>query len=74
MDQNLLTASRAAFPAELDEAAIETDSGLVYSWRDLERATAMMANLLNSLGLEAGARDAVLVEKSAQLGNALRKF
>ena len=45
-NNNLFAALRAAFPPALDDVAVETDSGLNYSWRDLERATAMMANLL----------------------------
>ncbi|MGH8847984.1 MAG: AMP-binding protein, partial [Polaromonas sp.] len=65
-NHNLFAALRAAFPASLDAVAIETDNGLSYSWRDLERATAMMANLLGSLGLPAGARVAVQVEKSVE--------
>ena len=65
-DQNLFSALRERFPAALDQSAIETDQGLVYSWRDLERATAMMANLLASLDLPAGARIAVQVEKSVE--------
>jgi len=64
--QNLFSALRAAFPADLDRVAVETDSGLLYSWRDLDRATAMMANLLASLNLAPGARVAVLVEKSVE--------
>jgi malonyl-CoA/methylmalonyl-CoA synthetase len=63
---NLFAALRSAFPQNLDETAIETDSGLEYSWRDLERGTAMMANLLQSLKLPAGARVAVQVEKSVE--------
>ncbi len=65
-NHNLFTALRAAFPHALDEVAVETDSGLSYSWRDLDRATAMMANLLASLGLPEGARVAVQVEKSVE--------
>jgi malonyl-CoA/methylmalonyl-CoA synthetase len=65
-NQNLFAALRAAFPQNLDAAAVETDEGLVYSWRDLDRATAMMANLLLSLKLPAGARIAVQVEKSVE--------
>ncbi len=65
-NHNLFAALRAAFPASLDAVAIETDNGLSYSWRDLERATAMMANLLGSLGLPLGARVAVQVEKSVE--------
>ncbi|HMA07850.1 MAG TPA: malonyl-CoA synthase [Ramlibacter sp.] len=65
-DHNMYAALRAAFPEDLDRAAVETDSGLVYSWRDLERATAMIANLLRSLDLPAGSRIAVQVEKSVE--------
>jgi malonyl-CoA/methylmalonyl-CoA synthetase len=65
-NHNLFAALRAAFPSSLDEIAVETDNGLSYSWRDLERGTAMMANLLASLGLPAGARVAVQVEKSVE--------
>src|SRR5437870_7929355 len=65
-NHNLFAALRAAFPSALDEAAVETDDGLIYSWRDLERATAMMANLLQSLGLPDGARVAAQVEKSVE--------
>lgn len=65
-NQNLFAALRAAFPVGLDAIAIETDSGLEYSWRDLERATAMLANLLQSLRLPAGARIAAQVEKSVE--------
>ena len=65
-NHNLFAALRAAFPAKLDEVAIETDNGLAYSWRDLERATAMMANLLASLKLPPGARIAAQVDKSVE--------
>ena len=65
-NENLFAALRAAFPADLDGCAIETDNGLTYSWRDLELATAKMANLLGSLKLPTGARIAVQVEKSVE--------
>ena len=65
-NHNLFAALRAAFPANLDGVAVETDNGLVYSWRDLERATAMVGNLLASLNLPVGARVAVQVEKSVE--------
>jgi malonyl-CoA/methylmalonyl-CoA synthetase len=65
-NENLFAALRAAFPQDLDAIAVETDSGLAYSWRDLDRATSMMANLLASLKLPAGARVAVQVEKSVE--------
>ena len=68
---NLFVALRAAFPADLDAVAVETDSGLRYSWRDLDRATAMVANLLQSLELprDPGGvppRVAVQVDKSVE--------
>jgi malonyl-CoA/methylmalonyl-CoA synthetase len=63
---NLYAALRAAFPADLDAVAVETDDGLFYSWRDLERASAMIANLLEALKLDKGARIAVQVEKSVE--------
>ncbi|MEY4645250.1 MAG: malonate--CoA ligase [Hylemonella sp.] len=66
VNANLFAALRHAFPTDLDAIAIETDSQLNYSWRDLERATAMLANLLVSLDLPAGARIAVQVEKSVE--------
>jgi malonyl-CoA/methylmalonyl-CoA synthetase len=65
-NRNLFAALRAAFPQDLDAIAVETETGLHYSWRDLERGTAMIANLLQSLGLEEGARVAVQVEKSVE--------
>ncbi|MES2944578.1 MAG: malonyl-CoA synthase [Pseudomonadota bacterium] len=65
-NQNLFAALRAAFPADLNEVAVETDNGLIYSWLDLERSTAMVANLLQSLNLPAGSRVAVQVEKSVE--------
>jgi len=65
-NQNLFVALRDAFPSDLDRTAVETDDGLVYSWRDLDRATAMVANLLGSLDLPAASRIAVQVEKSVE--------
>jgi len=67
--QNLFAALRAAFPADLDATAIETaDTALpqYYTWRDIERGTAMLANLLQSLQLPAGSRIAVHTDKSVE--------
>jgi malonyl-CoA/methylmalonyl-CoA synthetase len=67
---NVFAAVRAAFPNDLDTVAIETADGpgapLHYTWRDLERGTAMLANVFASLGLPAGARVAVQVDKSVE--------
>ena len=65
-NQNLFAALRDAFPADLDRTALETDDGLNHSWRDLDRASAMMANLLDSLDLPPASRIAVQVEKSVE--------
>jgi malonyl-CoA/methylmalonyl-CoA synthetase len=65
-NNNLFAALRAAFPQDLNAVAVETDQGLLYVWQDLERSTAMMANLLKSLDLPAGARVAMQVEKSVE--------
>ena len=68
--QNLFAALRAAFPPDLDQTAVETTAPdgqtLLYSWRDLDAASARLANLLASLNLPAGSRIAVQVEKSVE--------
>jgi malonyl-CoA/methylmalonyl-CoA synthetase len=67
---NLFAALRAAFPADLDATAVDAvqaDGALrLWSWRELDAATARMANLLASLALAEGARVAVQVEKSVE--------
>jgi malonyl-CoA/methylmalonyl-CoA synthetase len=62
---NLYTALRAGFPADLDRIAIDAE-GSHYSWRDLERGSAMLANWLARLDLPAGSRVAVHVDKSVE--------
>lgn len=65
---NLFCALRHAFPDDLDATAIETADGepRFYTWRDLDRGSAMLANLLESLALPAGSRIAVQTEKSVE--------
>ena len=68
-NHNLYTALRAAFPADLAATAIETAdtaTPLFYSWHDLERGTAMLANLIDSLALPPATRIAVQTEKSVE--------
>ena len=69
-NSNLFCALRAAFPSDLDQIAVETTSPqgepLLYTWRDLDHASARMANLLASLKLPEGSRVAVQVEKSVE--------
>jgi malonyl-CoA/methylmalonyl-CoA synthetase len=69
LSQNLFAALRAAFPNDLDAVAIETcDSAppLYYTWRDIDCASARIANLLASLELPAGARIAAQTDKSVE--------
>jgi len=67
---NLFSALRAAFPADLGQTAIEAagpdGAPLYYTWRDLDQASARIANLLASLQLPEGSRIAVQVEKSVE--------
>ena len=68
-NDNLFVALRDAFPADLDAIAIEAVDGPgagCYTWRDLDRASAMIANLLVSLELPEGSRVAVQTEKSVE--------
>ncbi|MBT9598318.1 MAG: malonyl-CoA synthase [Vitreoscilla sp.] len=70
MNANLFSALRAAFPADLDSLAIQPadgpDTRRFYTWRDLDHASARIANLLDSLDLPPASRVAVQVEKSVE--------
>ncbi len=69
---NLFAAVRRAFPADLEAPALELppreagEPPRCYSWRDVDRATAMMANWLGSLGMADGALLLVHVAESAE--------
>jgi malonyl-CoA/methylmalonyl-CoA synthetase len=72
-NDNLYAVLRAGFPADLSATAVETcpieevgAEPLYYSWADLERASARIANLLASLELPEGSRVAVHVDKSVE--------
>ena len=68
--ENLFAALRSAFPTTPDATAVQACDGdgapRYYTWRDLDRASAKMANLLDSLELPEGARVAVQTEKSVE--------
>lgn len=66
MNANLYTLFRSRFPQDLDDCWLETDDAKYYSWRDLERGTAKIANLFASLQLPPGSRIAAQVEKSPE--------
>jgi len=75
---NLYAALRPHFPAQLDDIAIETADApaghdshaafapLHYTWGDLERGSARIANLFADLALPAGARVLVHADKSVE--------
>ena len=65
---SLYSVLRSGFPDDLDGTAIEVvgETPLYYTWRDIDRATAMLANLLDSLELPTGARIAVQADKSVE--------
>ena len=63
---NAFSVLRAGFPVDLDVTAIETDTGLNYRWRDLDRASAMVANLFADWDLPAQARVLMQVDKSVE--------
>ena len=73
-NQNLYAALRAGFPVDLNSVAVETADGpagqsfspLYYTWADLDRASARIANLLGFLDLQPQSRVAVQVDKSVE--------
>lgn len=66
MNANLYALFESRFPQDRTACCIETHDGLYYSWNDLDRATAKIANLLTGLNLPKGSRVAVQVEKSPE--------
>jgi malonyl-CoA/methylmalonyl-CoA synthetase len=68
-NQNLFAVLRAGFPADLDATAVETCDTpvpLYYTWRDLERGSARIANVLDGLDIPAHSRIAVHADKSVE--------
>ncbi len=72
MNANLFAAVAAAMPSDRERVAIEIvdpGSGTLLrevSWREIEACTAQLANFLQSLQLEPGARIAAQTEKSVE--------
>lgn len=63
---NLYARIAQSFPAERNACAIEAEGARYYTWDDLERGSAMIANVLRQSGLRTGDRVAVQVEKSVE--------
>ncbi|RZI41621.1 malonyl-CoA synthase [Herbaspirillum sp. HC18] len=66
MNANLYALFESRFPVDRNACCIETHDGLYYTWNDLDRATAKIANLLANLNLPKDSRIAVQVEKSPE--------
>ena len=66
MSDNLYDLFRSRFPADRSRPFIETETGRVYSYADMEAASGRYARLLSALGVRKGDRVAVQVEKSAE--------
>jgi malonyl-CoA/methylmalonyl-CoA synthetase len=64
--ENLWAAQQRAYADDLTALALETDAGLRYSGQDLDRGSAMMANLLRSLDLPERSCVVVRVAKSIE--------
>ena len=66
MNANLYDIFAERFPQDCTACAIATGCGRLYSWDDMERGSARIANLLASLDLPRDARVAVQVDKSPE--------
>ncbi|MDN5844079.1 MAG: malonyl-CoA synthase [Alcaligenaceae bacterium] len=62
---NLYAVLASGFPADRQAIAIQTPER-DYSWDDIDRSSARMANVLSSLGVAPGERIAVQVQKSPE--------
>jgi malonyl-CoA/methylmalonyl-CoA synthetase len=63
-DFNLYSHLRKQFAARADKELLCTEAGRSYSYADIDRASARLANYLSKLGVSAGDRISVQVEKS----------
>jgi malonyl-CoA/methylmalonyl-CoA synthetase len=66
MTANLYSLFASRFPSDRDTCCIEDHAGNDYSWHDLDRGSARIANLFASLALPPDSRVAVQVEKSPE--------
>ncbi len=66
MNENLYALFQSRFPSDRSQPAIETASGRIYSYAELESTTASYAGFIKLLGVLPGDRVAVQVEKSPE--------
>ena len=65
-NHNLYARFRAVFAPRLERTLLVTDAGDAYSYADIDREAARLANFLTKLGLRAGDRVSAQVVKSPQ--------
>jgi malonyl-CoA/methylmalonyl-CoA synthetase len=63
---NLYDTLAAGFGGRMDDTCISEPGGRTFSYRQVDRRTAQVANLVRSLGVRAGDRVAAQVDKSAE--------
>ncbi|MGB8339403.1 MAG: malonyl-CoA synthase [Burkholderiales bacterium] len=66
MNLNIYALFAERFMRNPAQVGIETETGKTYSYADVERETAKLANLFTSIGAQKGDRVAAQVEKSAE--------
>ncbi|MEP7156009.1 MAG: malonyl-CoA synthase [Betaproteobacteria bacterium] len=66
MNANLYALFQSRFPSDLRQPVIETASGKLYSYAELENITARYAGQIRAMGVVPGDRVAVQVEKSPE--------
>ncbi len=66
MNDNLYSLFESRFPDDRNRPFIETETGKIYTYADLEQISGRYAHLLTRLGIEKGDRVAVQVEKSPE--------
>ena len=66
MNRNLYSLLAARFPENSAAPCMILPDGRVWTYGDVERASARIANLINALGLEPGDRVATQVEKTPE--------
>lgn len=67
MSENLFSVFTGKATADRSKPFIERPDGSVITYRDMEKDTARIANILSALGLNPGDRVAVQVDKSAEV-------
>ena len=66
MNHNLFAALQGAFPEDRTQMAVETEAGRIYSWADLERGAAQLANLFRLLSISEDSRILIQADKSVE--------